>query len=107
MTVHNGRNERQHADQTDALPNAGGPRQPSEDGNDDRDRATSRTGRKRRTAIRVAPPGVVAMDRDDERQAVTAIATMIASWWHEHDYPNEQRTRRNRPRSRPDRTTLA
>jgi hypothetical protein len=26
------------------------------------------------------------MDRDDERQAITAIATMIATWWHDHQH---------------------
>jgi len=26
------------------------------------------------------------VDGDDERQAVTAIATMIASWWHDHQH---------------------
>jgi hypothetical protein len=46
----------------------------------------SRAGRRRRTAIRVVPPAVVAMDSDDEGQAVTAIATMIAAWWHDHQH---------------------
>jgi hypothetical protein len=32
----------------------------------------------------VLPPAVVAMQPDDYEQAVTALATLIASWWHEH-----------------------
>jgi hypothetical protein len=26
------------------------------------------------------------MDSDDQRQVITAIATMIAAWWHNHQH---------------------
>jgi len=82
LTVHNGRNERQHADQTEAVSDQGEPPHRSAASDHGGQRA-SQAGRRRRTAIRVAPPDV---DGDDERQAVTAIATMIASWWHDHQH---------------------
>jgi len=84
LTVHNGRTERHHADPTVATPE---PAEPP--GKDQSNQTNSRTGRKRRTAIHVVAPAVVAMDGDDQRQAVTAIATMIATWWrdHQHDPP--------------------
>jgi hypothetical protein len=34
--------------------------------------------------VRVLPPGVVPMSKQDEQQAVRAIATMITQWWREH-----------------------
>jgi hypothetical protein len=88
MTVHNGRNGRQQADHTEAVSDQAEPPQRSV-ASDHAGQTPSRTGRPRRTAIRVIQPAVVAMDGDDERQAVTAIATMIASWWHDqqHDLP--------------------
>jgi hypothetical protein len=81
LTVHNGRTERHQVDQTGAAPE---PAEPP--GEDQSNQTTSRIGRKRRTAIHVLPPAVVAMDGDDQRQAVTAIATMIAAWWHDHQH---------------------
>jgi hypothetical protein len=42
-------------------------------------------GRKKRPGpIRVLPPDVVPMSKEDEQQAVAAIAAMIAAWWHDH-----------------------
>jgi hypothetical protein len=29
------------------------------------------------------------MTREDHEQAVTAIATMIAAWWHDHQHDPE------------------
>jgi hypothetical protein len=85
LTVHNGRHERQQEAQTEAVPAQGRPRHRSA-ATDHGDQTPSSAGRKRRTTIQVAPPAVVAMDGDDERQAVTAIATMIAAWWHDHQH---------------------
>jgi hypothetical protein len=41
-----------------------------------------RTGRSPRTSIRVVAPGIEIMTADEERQAVTALATLIDAWWH-------------------------
>jgi hypothetical protein len=41
-------------------------------------------GRKRPRPIRVLAPDVVPMSTDDYEQAVTALAAMIAAWWHDH-----------------------
>jgi hypothetical protein len=49
--------------------------------------AESLPRRKKRAApIRVLPPSVVSMTSEDHQQAVTAIATMIAAWWHDHQH---------------------
>ena len=48
-----------------------------------------RTRKKRTRVIRVLPPAVVPMTSEDREQAITAMATMIASWWHDHQHdPN-------------------
>jgi hypothetical protein len=44
------------------------------------------TRKKRTGPIRVLPPAVVPMTEDDREQAVNALATMIASWWHDHQH---------------------
>jgi len=44
------------------------------------------TRKKRTSPIRVLPPTVVPMTSDDHQQAVTAMATMIAMWWHDHQH---------------------
>jgi hypothetical protein len=48
--------------------------------------APIRTRKKRTSPIRVLPPAVVPMSSDDREQAVTALAMMIASWWHDHQH---------------------
>jgi hypothetical protein len=40
--------------------------------------------RKRTPRLRVLPPAVVPMQPDDYERAVTALAAMIAAWWHDH-----------------------
>jgi hypothetical protein len=45
--------------------------------------------RRRSDPIRVLPPEVVPISREDREQAVTAIATMIAAWWHDHQHDPE------------------
>jgi hypothetical protein len=47
--------------------------------------------------IHVLPPDVVPMSEQDERQAVQAIATMIAQWWREHDRDDEPPTMTTTP----------
>lgn len=37
---------------------------------------------KRARPVRVLAPDVVPMPTDDYEQAVTALAAMIATWWH-------------------------
>jgi hypothetical protein len=39
---------------------------------------------KRSRPIRVLTPHVVPMPADDYEQAVSALAAMIAAWWHDH-----------------------
>jgi hypothetical protein len=34
--------------------------------------------------IRVSPPDVVPMSKENQQQAIQAIGTMIAHWWQEH-----------------------
>jgi len=46
--------------------------------------------RKRSGSIRVLPPDVVPMSKEDEQQAVAAIAAMIATWWHDHQHDPDQ-----------------
>jgi hypothetical protein len=42
------------------------------------------------TPIRLCPPQVVPISEEDYHQAVTALVTMIASWWREqHDLHND------------------
>jgi hypothetical protein len=46
--------------------------------------------RKKRTGqIRVLPPAVAPMTREDREQAVIAMATLIASWWHDHQHDQD------------------
>ncbi len=40
--------------------------------------------KKRVGKVRVLPPAVVPMNNEDYEQAVTALAAMIAAWWHDH-----------------------
>jgi len=45
--------------------------------------------------IRVLPPDVVPMSKEDEQQAIHAISAMIAQWWRKHgrdDDPPESAT---------------
>jgi len=72
LTVHNGRTERHHADPTVATPE---PAEPP--GKDQSNQTNSRTGRKRRTAIHVVAPAVVAMDGDE--LAVDRLYQRLAS----------------------------
>jgi hypothetical protein len=53
---------------------------------DDRDDRTSDTGpvrnaRRGTTPIRLRPPHTVPISEEDYEQAVTALSTMILSWW--------------------------
>jgi hypothetical protein len=50
------------------------------------DHQRTRTWKKRTSPIRVLAPVVVPMTSEDREQAVTAMATMIASWWHDHQH---------------------
>ena len=62
----------------------------SHEGGTNNDSNTTGPARRRKqgaTAIRLRPPLVVPMSDEDYRQAVSALAAMIASWWrdqHEH-----------------------
>lgn len=49
----------------------------------------ARARKKRAGPIRVAPPAVVLMTCHDHEQAVTAMATMIASWWRDHQHDSD------------------
>jgi hypothetical protein len=42
------------------------------------------TRRRAVAKIRVLPPDVVPMSKEDERQAIHAISAMIAQWWQKH-----------------------
>jgi hypothetical protein len=55
------------------------------------------TRRRLPAKIHELPPDVVPRSEQDERQAVQAIATMIAQWWREHDRDDEQRTMATTP----------
>jgi hypothetical protein len=46
--------------------------------------------RKRLGPIRVLPPDVVPMTKEDKQQAVAAISAMIAAWWHEHQHDPDE-----------------
>lgn len=47
--------------------------------------------RKRKAApIVVLPAETAPLSEQDHRQAVTALAKMIAEWWKEHHHPNEE-----------------
>jgi len=50
------------------------------------DRRSGPRRKKRSGPIRVLPPDVIAISDEDYEQAVTALATMIAAWWHEHQH---------------------
>jgi hypothetical protein len=52
---------------------------------DERRRSPS-PSKTRTTKIRVLPPDVVPMSKQDEAQAVTAIAALIAVWWQAHHH---------------------
>jgi len=57
------------------------------DGPQHADARGSTPRRKRRVGpIQVLPPEVVPMTSEDHQQAVTAMATMIAMWWHDHQH---------------------
>jgi hypothetical protein len=85
MTVHHDRRQRRHSDDPDVVPGEAESRYPPAATNDDRhDQKAYRTRRQRRIPIRVATPAVASMGEGDEQQAVTALATMIAAWWHDH-----------------------
>jgi hypothetical protein len=59
---------------------------------DDEDRTDKGTdGRGRRTKrgttpIKLRPPQVAPISDEDYQQAVTALATMITSWWHDKQH---------------------
>jgi hypothetical protein len=42
------------------------------------------TRRRAVSKVRVLPPEVVSLSKEDEQQAVQALSTMIAQWWREH-----------------------
>jgi hypothetical protein len=53
------------------------------------------TRRRAAAKIRVLPPDVVPISKEDEQQAIRAISAMIAQWWREHgrdDDPPENAT---------------
>ena len=56
----------------------------------DEDRQPSTRRKKRPSPIRVLPPDVVPMMKEDQQQAVTAIAAMIAAWWHDHQHDPDE-----------------
>ena len=56
----------------------------------DEDRQPSTRRMKRSSPIRVLPPDVVPMTKEDEQQAVTAIAAIIAAWWHDHQHDSKE-----------------
>lgn len=37
------------------------------------------------TPIKIRPPRVVSISDDDYQQAVSALVTMMTSWWHNHE----------------------
>jgi hypothetical protein len=56
------------------------------------DKGTPASAQRRRRSdpIRVLPPDVVPLTKQDEQQAIAAIAAMIAAWWHDHrHHPDE------------------
>lgn len=46
--------------------------------------------RKRSGPIRVLPPDVVPLTKEDEQQAIAAISAMIAAWWHDHQHDPDE-----------------
>jgi len=61
------------------------------------------TRRRAVAKIRVLPPDVVPMSKEDEQQAIHAISAMIAQWWREHgrDDPPETATADDHDDARP------
>jgi hypothetical protein len=52
-------------------------------------RSSMVTRRRAVAKIRVLPPDVVPMSKEDEQQAIYAISAMIAQWWREHGRDDE------------------
>jgi hypothetical protein len=104
MTVHHDRPQRRHTNDK-VLPAGAESRYPpaATDPNHANPKA-DRTRRQRRTPIRVATPAVAAMSEEDRHQAVTALATMIAAWWHDQQQHSPNLHELQPGNSHPDRT---
>lgn len=47
------------------------------------------TRRRAVAKVHVLPPDVVPMSKQDDQQAVQAIATMMAHWWRDHGFDDD------------------
>jgi hypothetical protein len=78
MTIPHGTSGQRHADVEESKPATHSPPDPGPDG-------STIVASGHATPLRLLPPSTVPLDPEQERQAVRALADLLADWWRRRE----------------------